>query len=186
VSFRHGGQLPQYELLSASNVVLDSFGNPVQTDILAATTDGNHILGASTSGTSTVGANITLSDIGVTIPKLNCLPPVADPNYPLILGDTLSPLALQTSLTQPPAITATAAAVNQIVTSPASNLAFITYTRPQPAPQTGAKLPFYVTGASAVSFVPFNGSSAASITAPLAGAFTPDNKLFFVSTGGRQ
>ena len=32
--------------------------------------------------------------------------------------------------------------------------------------------------------VTFKGSSAASITAPLAGAFTPDNKLFFVSTAG--
>jgi hypothetical protein len=150
-----------------------------QTDILAATTDGNHILGASTSGSS-----ITISDIGVTIPALNCLPPVTDPNYPLVLGDTLSPLVLQTTLNQPPAFTASAAAINQVVPSPASNLAFITYTPPTTGEATGVKLPFYVPGAGTEGFVTFQGSSASSITAPLAGAFTPDNKLFFVSTAG--
>jgi hypothetical protein len=164
-----------------------------QTDVLAATTDGKHILGASTPGTPAAGANITLSDIGVTIPALNCLPPetiggLPNPDYPLLLGDTLSPLALQTTLTQPPAITATAAAVNQVVPSPASNLVFITYTPPTTGAATGAKLPFYVpaTGSTpyTVGSVTFKGSSAASITAPLAGAFTPDNQLFFVSTAG--
>ncbi len=150
-----------------------------QTDVLAATTDGQHILGASASGTS-----ITLSDIGVTIPSFNCLPAESNPNYPLLLGDTISPLVLQTSLTQPAAITVTAASVNQVVASPASNLAFITYTPPATGAATGVKLPFYVPGSNALSFVPFSGSAAASITAPLAGAFTPDDKLFFVSTAG--
>jgi hypothetical protein len=167
-----------------------------QTDVLAATTDGKHILGASTSGTSTSGANITLSDIGLTIPALNCLPANMTAN-PLALGDSLSPLPLQTTLTQPPAITATAAAVNQVVPSPASTLAFITYTPPTTGATTGASLPFYVPGScvpngnnpptcqtGTVGSVPFKGSLAASITAPLAGAFTPDNNIFFVSTAG--
>jgi len=154
------------------------------TDVLAATTDGKHILGASTSGSS-----IALSDIGVTIPELNCLPPATisgspNPNYPLLLGDTLSPLVLQTTLTQPPAITATAATLNQVVPSPASNLAFITYTPPTTGAATGVKLPFYVPGSGALGSVPFKGSLATSITAPLTGAFTPDNSLFFVSTAG--
>jgi hypothetical protein len=161
------------------DVVLDSSNNPVPTQVLAATTDGKHILGASTSGSS-----IALSDIGVTIPKLNCLPPVSDSNYPLLLGDTLSPLVLQTTLTQPPAITATAAAINQVVPSPASNLAFITYTPPTTNPATGVSLPFYVPGSGVLSSVTFKGSLATSITAPLTGAFTPDNTLFFVSTAG--
>jgi hypothetical protein len=150
-----------------------------QTDVLASTTDGKHILGASTSGSS-----ITLSDIGITIPALNCLPPESDSNYPLLLGDTISPLVLQTALTQPPPIPVTAASVNQVVASPASDLAFITYTPPAAGAATGVSLPFYVPGSSALSFVPFSGSAAASITAPLAGAFTPDNTLFFVSTAG--
>jgi sugar lactone lactonase YvrE len=151
----------------------------VQTDVLAATTDGKHILGASASG-----GNITLSDIGVTIPAYNCLPPESDPNYPLVLGDTLSPLVLQTTLTQPAPVTTDAAAVNQVVTSPASNLAFITYTPPTTGATTGVSLPYYVPGAGTVGYVPFKGNAASSITAPLAGAFTPDDTLFFVSTAG--
>jgi sugar lactone lactonase YvrE len=159
-----------------------------QTDVLAATTDGKHILGASTTGTPAAGANIALSDIGVTIPALNCLPPATDLNYPLLLGDTLSPLVLGTTLTQPPVITATAATINQVVPSPASNLAFITYTPPTTGATTGVKLPFYVPASGSTPYtvgsVPFKGSLAARITAPLVGAFTPDNKLFFVSTAG--
>jgi hypothetical protein len=174
-----------------------------QTDVLAATTDGQHILGASTSGTPATGSNITLSDIGVTIPALNCLPPetiggAPNPNYPLLLGDTLSPLVLQTTLTQPPAITANAAAIHQVVPSPTSTLAFITYDPPTSGATTGAKLPFYVPGIcvpgtgstpptcqpGTVGYVTLGGSAASSITAPLVGAFTPDSKLFFVSTAG--
>jgi len=147
-----------------------------QTDILAATTDGNHILGASLSGNG-----ITLSDIGVTIPAFNCLPPEADPNYPLAPGDTLSPLSLTTTLSQTPAFTANAAAVNQVVASPASNLAFITYA-PTTGATTGASLPYYVPGSGVVSNLTLTGNP--SITAPLAGAFSPDNTLFFVSTAG--
>ncbi|MGA3162074.1 MAG: hypothetical protein ABSC77_12735 [Terracidiphilus sp.] len=152
------------------------------TDVLAATTDGKHILGASTSGSS-----ITLSDIGVTIPALNCLPADMTTN-PLTVGDTLSPLVLQTTLSQTAPLSATVAAINQVVPSPASNLAFITYAPPTTGAATGAKLPFYVPAAGStpytVGYVTFKGSSAASITAPLAGAFTPDNTLFFVSTAG--
>jgi hypothetical protein len=190
------------------DVVLDSSNNQVPTDVLAATTDGQHILGTSTSGSS-----ITLSDIGVSIPALNCLPPetigappLPNPDYPLPLGATLSPLVLQTALTQPPAITATTAEFNScassswsvsaclnVVPSPASNLAFVTYTPPTSGATTGVSLPYYVPGAcvagapptctpGTVGSVTLTGNSA--ITAPLAGVFTPDDKLFFVSTAG--
>jgi hypothetical protein len=148
-----------------------------ETDVLAATTDGNHILGASTSG-----GGITLSDIGVTIPAFNCLPPSSD-NNPLALGDPLSPMVIGTTLNQTQ-IAATATAVNQVVASPASTLAFITYNGTTP----GASLPYYIPGTSGaagtVGYVTLGGSSAAAITAPLTGAFTPDDALFFVSTAG--
>jgi hypothetical protein len=151
-------------------------GIPVDasTDVLTATTDGNHILGASLSGT-----NITLSDIGLTIPSFNCLPPDLTTD-PLAIGDSFYPLALTTTLSQP-AVTANAAAVNQVVPSPNSNLAFITY---NPATNTNTpSLPYYVTGIG-VSYVPLGGSLASSITAPLVGAFSPDSTYFFVSTAG--
>ena len=72
---------------------------------------------------------------------------------------------------------ANATAVNQVVPSPVSNLAFITYTGSTP----GAQLPYYVPGSGA-NYIPLAGGSA--ITAPRVGAFTPDDKLFFVSTAG--
>jgi hypothetical protein len=154
------------------------------TDVLAATVDGGHILGASTTGTSTSGANITLSDIGVTIPQYNCLPTDMTTN-PLATGDLLSPLVLTTTLNQT-SVTAAAAAVNQVVTSPASNLAFLTYTPITSSPSTGVSLPYYVPGSSGtlgtVGSITLTDNS--EITAPIAGAFSPDDTYFFVSTAG--
>jgi hypothetical protein len=156
-----------------------------QTDALAATTDGQHILGAAVS--SSVPGPITLSDIGVTIPKYNCLYLDTDSgyaaNYTLANGDLLpTALTLTNTLTQ---ITldstkVNATAVNQVVTSPESNLAFITYTAT--ADNTNAELPYYVPGSGTAGYIALTGGS--SISAPLAGAFTPDDQTFFVSTAG--
>jgi len=75
--------------------------------------------------------------------------------------------------------------VNQVIPSPASNLAFVTYS-PSASPEFNAPLPYYVPGkdgaAGTLNYVTLTGSSA--ITAPVAGAFSPDDKLFFVSTAG--
>ncbi|MGP8270662.1 MAG: hypothetical protein ACLQLH_11390 [Terracidiphilus sp.] len=143
----------------------------VATDVLAATTGGNHILGASLSG-----VNISLSDIGVSIPSLNCID-----SDPLAVGDLFSPLLLATTLPPPLTVTANAAGVNQVVPSPNSDLVFITY---NPATNTNTpSLPYYVPG-SGVNYVTLGGSSASAITAPLVGAFSPDSTYFFVSTAG--
>ena len=161
----------------------------VQTDVLAATNDGDHILGATYNGTG-----ITLSDIDVTVPVDNCLPANSGPTAPGT-GNPLQPLLLTSTFTQAQ-VSANATAVNQIVTSPAAvttgasaaatSLSFITYT----GTTAGARLPYYtqVAGPSSsfgtLGYVTFGGSSASSITAPLAGAFSPDSTLFFVSTAG--
>jgi hypothetical protein len=143
---------------------------PTQTDVLAATTDGQHVLGA-----ALIGGGVTLSDIGVTIPTTEC--PGAGTN-------TLTPLIIPHTLNQTPLAKVNATAVDQVVPSPASNLAFITYTGSTP----GALLPYYVPGTGGtlgtVGYLTLGGSAAASITAPLAGIFSPDNTLFFVSTSG--
>jgi hypothetical protein len=80
------------------------------------------------------------------------------------------------------ALTVNATAINQLIASPVSNLAFITYN----GTSANAQLPFYLPASSGaagtVGYVTLTGSSA--ITAPLAGAFTPDNATFFVSTAG--
>jgi sugar lactone lactonase YvrE len=149
--------------------VLDASNNPVRTDTLAATTDGNHILGA-----AFINGGITLSDIGVTIPSSTECPGAG--------SNTLTPLTIQHTLNQAVLSKANATSVNQVIASPASNLAFITYTGSTP----GASLPYYVPGsggaAGSVGYLTLTGSS--TITAPLAGAFSPDDSLFFVSTAG--
>ncbi len=161
-----------------------------QTDVLAATADGQHVLGATFAG-----GGITLSDIGVTLPTTTTSPsgiptPVPCPDSS---NGTLSPLIITHTLAQTP-VTANATSVNQIVTSPAAvaqgtavaplSLSFITYNGTTP----GASLPYYkqvtanTSALGTVGYVTLNGSSA--ITAPVAGAFSPDNSLFFVSTSG--
>ncbi|MGB6691671.1 MAG: hypothetical protein WBE76_27855 [Terracidiphilus sp.] len=151
------------------------------TDALAATTDGKHVLGATISG-----GGIQLSDIGFPEPREFSAPcPQA--------GSALTPLLITHTLNQTQ-ITANATAVNQVVTSPpptlvngstsqAPSFAFITYSGTTP----GAKLPYYVPSTTSgalgtVGYVTLNGASA--ITAPVAGAFSLDNTLFFVSTSG--
>jgi hypothetical protein len=174
----------------------------VQTDVVAATNDGHHILGATRTGSS-----ILLSDIDVTIPSdasgsSNCLPPgpiqiSPGPGQTLATGKLLQPLLLSSTPNQGQ-LNVNATAVNQIVTSPAavtggsttagSSLSFITYNGTAP----GAKLPYYTQSAGPTSgfgfgtigYISFAGSTASSITAPVAGAFSPDNTLFFVSTSG--
>ena len=173
--------------------VTNSTAGQVPTDILAATVDGDHILGAKYSGGTT-----TLSDIGITIPTLSTTQTngtsIKTPSAcPVSSAGVMAPLTITHTLVQAP-INISATGVNQIVSSPAAvvqgtsaaaySLSFITYN----GTTTGATLPYYqqVAGSSAtlgtVGYLPLAGSSA--ITAPVAGAFSADNALFFVSTAG--
>jgi hypothetical protein len=149
---------------------------PTLTDVLAATTDGQHILGAS----FTTGTGITLSDIGVTVPNGEC--PAASNG---ILQPLAIPFTLNPTLNVSKVSASSVSAVNQVIPSPASNLAFVTYS-PSSSPEFNAPLPYYVPGtggaAGTLNYVTLTGSAA--ITAPVAGAFSPDDKLFFVSTAG--
>ena len=176
-------------------------------DALAATTDGQHILGA------TLGSgNIAFSDIAVTIP-----PPASNGSVacPGAQGGSLQALTISHTLNQAN-MAVNATAVNQVVTSPAAvtsgtaasanSLSFVTYT----GNTAGATLPYYTqttaagnTALGTVGSVAFTcapnsnlpnaslcvypnnaPSPAPAITAPIAGAFSPDNTLFFVSTSG--
>ena len=153
-----------------SSMVFYPQGDSVNADtsVLAATVDGQHILGA-----ALVGGGIELSDIGVTIPAGACPAPSST--------GTLSPLTLTHTLNQQP-VAVNATAVDGVVASPASNLAFITYS----GTTAGAQLPYYVPvpggAAGTLNYLTLTGSPA--ITGPVAGAFSPDDKLFFVSTAG--
>jgi hypothetical protein len=159
---------------------------PVENDALAATTDGKHILGA-----AVIGSGVTVNDISVNIPTAES----PSGSFTPISCPLTTNAGVQTLLALPaaPALNGTfpldtgkvnATAVNQVVASPESNLAFITYTAD--TANTNAYLPYYVPGtngaAGTVGYVPLTGGS--TIIAPLAGAFTPDDSLFFVSTAG--
>jgi len=151
-----------------------------QTDVLTATNDvqhGQHILGATLTGTG-----ISLSDIGLTIPSVT-LPsgPPTPIACPASANGALLPLTLTHTVTPVAVNGVTAAAVNQVVVAPNSNVAFVTYSPLLPNPPVGAKLPYYVPGSGVPNYLSLTG---AGVTAPLAGAFSPDNTLFFVSTAG--
>jgi hypothetical protein len=146
-----------------------------QTDVLTATTDGHHILGAAFTG-----GGVTLSDIGITVPEVT---PSSGPPTPIacpVSAGALMPLLLTVTPNTVPVAGVTAAAVNQVVAAPNSNVAFVTYT-PAPTATGGAGLPYYVPGSGVVNNLALAGTA---VTAPLAGAFSPDNSYFFVSTAG--
>jgi hypothetical protein len=69
----------------------------------------------------------------------------------------------------------------------AAPIAFVTYSTPSTS-TTAAQLPYYlpqVTGVGPVGYVTFaDSTSATPPIAPLAGAFSPDHSIFFVSTAG--
>ena len=162
---------------------------PTDTSVLAATSNGQHILGA-----ALVGGGVQLSDIGVSIPSTPATGtatggangtvnlPVACPQDSSTTPATMLPLQLTHTLNQVGVSEITASAINQVVTAPAANLAFITYAGSTP----GAKLPYYMPGASGsagtLNYLTLAGGAA--VTAPIAGAFTQDSQTFFVSTAG--
>jgi len=153
---------------------------PALTDVLTATTDGQHILGAALSG----GA-VTLSDIGIVLPTVTSASGAVTPATCSVSSTgVMSPLTITHTLNQVPVSNVNATAVNQVVPAPASNLAFVTYNGSTP----NALLPYYIPGSGGatgtVGYVTLGGSAASAITAPLAGAFSPDDTLFFVSTAG--
>ena len=163
-----------------TNMIFYPEGDSVSTatDALAATIDGKHVLGAAL-GTS----GITFSDIAVNIPGGACNS----------AGGVLQPLTISSTVNQTN-MAVNATSVNQVVTSPsavtrgtstaANTLSFVTYN----GTTAGATLPYYIqavgasTNLGSVGYLTLTGGS--SITAPVAGAFSPDDTLFFVSTAG--
>ncbi|MGA3132547.1 MAG: hypothetical protein ABSD59_17220 [Terracidiphilus sp.] len=162
----------------------------IQTDALGATLDGDHILGATLSGSS-----ITLHDIAVSIPASPLCP-----ENTAATPQTMSPLSTGPTIngtinlgTANGATTLNATQVNQVVAgaapttvsvTTAAPISFITYN----GATAGNQLPYYLPQASGTvppGYVTFaDSSSATPPTAPLVGAFSPDNSLFFVSTAG--
>jgi hypothetical protein len=147
-----------------------------QTDVLAATTDGAHILGVGLNG----GTTPTLTDISLNIPA-SLYNGACTPNT--TAGATVGAntgITFATQFVQSP-LSFQASSINQIVPSPATDLAFFTYT---PSGAGSATLPYYQPNASG-SLGTFGAVTlTGSPTAPIVGAFSLDDTLFFVSTSG--
>ncbi len=175
----------------------------VQSDALAATDDGQHILSAEWMS----GGGIELNDIGISIPTVAQANGIATPaQCPVTTTgsgssqvQTLLPLLIKGSFTQTPltSIDATSS-VNQVVTGATpvaagqalgTPLAFVTYSASAPPASGNALLPYYIPGsggaAGTVGYVTLNTASGIpAVTAPIVGAFSPDDSYFFVSTAG--
>ena len=136
-------------------------------DQLAATTDGKHILGATAS-------NATLTDINVTIPTGAC---PATGNLQFGPTGNLAGAPYTTALG-----VASIANIQQVIPSPSSALAFVTFNSTTPGASNNTLLPAYrvpATGAGTVTDVTLTGATPG---APIAGAFSPDALTFYAST----
>jgi len=167
-----------------------------QTDLLAATTDGGHILGIGLDG----GHTPTLTDISVDYSHSlvnGACPSTASGNVTTSGPITTTPVTGYTQATP----TFSATQLDQIVVSPSTvpvtgsttgattSLAFLTYLPYSASGDSTAKagLPYYEPSSpGTINYVTLAdpAGTTAVPTAPVAGAFSLDNTLFFVSTSG--
>ena len=162
---------------------------PSATDHLTATTDRIHILGANPTTLTDIYLG-TAASPGVPISN-DPSNPDNNPNLPIAATgtcirptpNTVAGLTFEATAVAPQTLPVTAASINQVVASPNSTIAFVTYTTPAGA--ASPVLPAYTISptfgeAGALSSVTLSGG----VTAPLAGIFSPDNQTFFVGTAG--
>ncbi len=152
-------------------------------DHLTSTADGKHVISA------TAGAGAQLTDSNVVVPT-NAPPPAGEttvsgacPTDPTTKA-TL-PLAISNPANYPQSLAAYAPSlIHQVVTSPNSSLAVVTYESANAAPGS-AQLPVYTIPApgtaGTLSSVKLTGAQA---TTPVAAIFSTDQSEIFVSTAG--
>jgi hypothetical protein len=142
------------------------------TDKLASTNDGTHIFGASAGGDN-------FTDIGLYRDTNKDATGVPIGPCPAITGDALS---LTTTVNQTPFPAGIIPSeIDQVVADPDSTVAFVLYNSASAA----GKLPYYQPSSSlgtagTLGTVQLSGTA----QAPLAGIFSPDETILFVSTSG--
>jgi trimeric autotransporter adhesin len=139
-------------------------------DRLAATSDGKHILGATT--TTFTDLDLTLKQAtDTTVPTLAACPQA--PDSPTSTPPFISTTAMSDNLA---GITATS--ITGVVPASNSALSFVTYMG------SGGVLPMYIipsTGKGTLTSVPLTGGAS---LAPVAGVFSSDNLSFYAGTSG--
>lgn len=154
---------------------------------LTATADGNHVLGADGSTLSDIWITHTDPTSGTQVPGV---PVGACPDYngpaPLTLSTTVNTGTLPVA----------PAEIDQVVASPNSSIAFVTYNQNGEVADTSTGgtglLPYYTPSATPGAFGSIGTPAIQLATAapapapqsPLAGVFSPDGSIFFVSTSG--
>jgi trimeric autotransporter adhesin len=144
---------------------------PAPTDQLTATADGDHILGADPATFTDIWLYTTSTLSGTAGVPVNACP-----------AYNSAPLTMNTAFNQQ-ALPVSAKEIDQVVSSPYSNLAFVTYQ----GTSAGGVLPYYIPATTSTSPT-FGALSTLHLStgaqAPVAGIFAPDGSLFFVSTSG--
>jgi hypothetical protein len=142
------------------------------TDRIAATTDGNHILGATASGTP------RLSDIALSTGS-NLPTGATQPGGPVACTTATAAVTFPSTFTAQPLSSIGVSAIDAVVPASNSALAFVLY---DPTANGNNALPQYVPSTKTLSYIALgNGASAAS--APISGVFSTDNLFFYVGTG---
>jgi hypothetical protein len=161
-------------LAVSPNIYYPSAGTlQASTDQLVATTNSQHVIGASLLPSPQLTDSATLIPTGACPLPASTTPGTPPESAPLTIsntGNTVQSLAGY-NITN----------IDQVVASPDSTLAFVTYTGTNAA--GSAKLPAYTiptSGAGVLTGIPLSGTA----TSPIAGVFSPDTKTFYVSTTG--
>ena len=138
-----------------------------QTDKIAATNDGLHILGAAATPPALTDLNVAAVTGPTAVPVTSACPTVVQPNY------------FPTTVNAPvPLAGITASSITGVVPASNSALAFVTYTG------TSGQLPLYVPATSGPGTLNFVTLSGGPTSAPVAGVFSTDNKTFYAGTSG--
>lgn len=145
---------------------------PLETDHLAATPNGDQMIGATTSDIVDMWLYADSGQTQLGMPTGGCPQPTPTTSGPI----HLYPYTVSTPLTG-----ITASQIDQVLTSPNSAESFITYQSNTP----NGVLPAYdpsTTANQAGTLTDIQLGS--SVGNPIAGAFSPDGNIFFASTSG--
>jgi hypothetical protein len=154
------------------------------TDLIAASTDGKHIFGAT-------AASLKFSDVLYTTPTaVPAGQTIASPKMCPLPGTVIAPGYFTTSVAATPAFTGIVpTAITGVYPATNTSAVFVTYTGAAATGSTTGQLPLYVPGAINVNGVPGPGTLtniplAIGATAPVAGVFSTDNLTFYTGTTG--
>ncbi len=145
---------------------------PDETDHLAATPGGDHMIGAT---------NTDLVDMWLYSDSAQTKPGMPTGGCPQATATTTKPIQLYPDTVSTPFTQIAPSQIDQVLTAPNSSVAFVTYQSNTP----DGLLPAYdVSSAANTAGTLKNIQLSGTAGNPIAGAFSPDGSIFFASTSG--